>query len=796
MANYKEDIIDIDLQTGTVHRSFLNHTLGSGDEKANRFGVRTFRNGEPESISNACYGYFIRADGSTVGPIEGVISGANSNKAYVTLPEACYAIEGAFSLAIKVTTSSTTGTLRIVDGIVSKTTTETIVDPGTVVSSVDDLVQAIENAIEAIPEDYTPTLANAFASGTANEWDSYVLEDGKFYRLPAGHAANVAWSSTTKEQTKVGTELENLNNKALRYCSVSESEATSVYSNTATNLKGNTFSYVLGSWFNDLPYDSGVGWIATLAGKENHAGSFATQIYIKLNHSYDSADQNEASVAFRSKINLSNNLWSGWTYESIERMTGNQYKPATGTYEAGDIVLNKGQMNINKKPISTAEAFTAAKWTQMPLFEFLQNKVLKYQDIDATAAEEIYDEKMTNLYGNTVSYVSPTWFDDAPPTENAGFIISLSYQKGKMVSTSFVFKTQIFISGSYGVMYTRNKIRYTAGTGDEWSDWKLVNEDLTAIRNKGAIPEEITDMNDLTEQGIYYRAYVSAGNELDNSPTAGYTKAFQCLVLVQTPVTIQIVFGLEGDMYTRWYIAASGWHGWYTMSGSPHVASRVLYSFGDSTTYGQIGGTGGQSSYNYPAMIGKLLQMGVQNKAVGGQGLLKDWDTIHTNYIDNLDMTDASLITVGWAYNDNYTTIPFGAYTDTTDSSYIGKYFTIMKEFQQKCPTAQVILITGFGSPTGGQIGPPVVIPNFERQFTQQYTFSDSTHTVKEMYDTLEQMCNLHGWACVNQSKGCAINQYNCSTLIGDQIHPNNTGYIAYSNMIAARVAALYANVG
>ena len=91
MAIYREDIVNVELESGTIFRSFLNHTIGSGDAMANRFGVRVFRNGVAENIGGTCSGFFIRADGSTV-----VISGGtvNGNLAYVDLPEACYAVEG------------------------------------------------------------------------------------------------------------------------------------------------------------------------------------------------------------------------------------------------------------------------------------------------------------------------------------------------------------------------------------------------------------------------------------------------------------------------------------------------------------------------------------------------------------------------------------------------------------------------------------------------------------------------------------------------------------------------------
>ena len=75
MAIFKLDIVDIDLNNGSVHRSFMSKTLGEGDKQANRFGVHLIRNGEEVSLEDAtCTGYFIRADGGTV-VIPGIVNG-------------------------------------------------------------------------------------------------------------------------------------------------------------------------------------------------------------------------------------------------------------------------------------------------------------------------------------------------------------------------------------------------------------------------------------------------------------------------------------------------------------------------------------------------------------------------------------------------------------------------------------------------------------------------------------------------------------------------------------------------
>lgn len=165
MAIYKEDIVDIELSSGTIYRSFLNRNIGEGDQLANRFGVRLLRNGEPESISGTCSGYFIRPDGGTV-VITGTISG---NTAYVDLPQTCYTYEGQFALAIKITSGSATGTMRIIDGVVSNTTTDTLVDPGTILPSIESLIASIEAAVDTIPLDYS-ALSDGFRDAMQTEY--------------------------------------------------------------------------------------------------------------------------------------------------------------------------------------------------------------------------------------------------------------------------------------------------------------------------------------------------------------------------------------------------------------------------------------------------------------------------------------------------------------------------------------------------------------------------------------------------------------------------------------------------
>ena len=280
----------------------------------------------------------------------------------------------------------------------------------------------------------------------------------------------------------------------------------------------------------------------------------------------------------------------------------------------------------------------------------------------------------------------------------------------------------------------------------------------------------------------------------------------------------------SGVCFTR-RNGTDGWNAWRRLDDSYHP-DRTYFAFGDSLVKGQIGRwTGGThfSTRGYPDTTATMLHMTLNNQAVGGQGLIKDWALI-VDTINALDMSNAGLITVGWSGNDGavykLAGLARGSYTDVTTvdvtdpdavkalvtydsdgfpapdgfgTTVMGYYFTIMKLLQTKCPHAQIVLVTGYGH--GGGSRQSQLLPTFKEQFTAFRTFgSGPSCTYKEMFDELEKMANLHGWGCVNQAKGCAFNEFNAQYLFGDHAHPTDDGYAKYGNNLAPRIAAFYGN--
>lgn len=149
MAIYKEDIADVDLLGGNLHRTFMNMQIGEGDGSANRFGANVLIGGSPANLAGAsCVGYFIRPDGITL-VLSGTVSG---NKAYIDLPTAAYAREGNFTLTIKISGSGYANTVRIVDGTVVNTTSGDISDPAGDLPSLAQYEQVVEDAQAASEE--------------------------------------------------------------------------------------------------------------------------------------------------------------------------------------------------------------------------------------------------------------------------------------------------------------------------------------------------------------------------------------------------------------------------------------------------------------------------------------------------------------------------------------------------------------------------------------------------------------------------------------------------------------------
>lgn len=169
MAIYRNDMIDVELETGTVFRSFLNHAIGKGDNLGNRYGMRLLRNGAPVTLTDAtCTGIFISPHGEHILISGQDYTGVSGNEAWVQLPQACYNYEGQFVLSIKVTDPNVTETMRIIDGTVVNTGVDNAVAPVGSVPTYQEILNVYERLNQIAGE-----AKDQHGEGNANQVDGY-----------------------------------------------------------------------------------------------------------------------------------------------------------------------------------------------------------------------------------------------------------------------------------------------------------------------------------------------------------------------------------------------------------------------------------------------------------------------------------------------------------------------------------------------------------------------------------------------------------------------------------------------
>ena len=219
-----------------VRVQYLNGNLFSQDNEGNQINVEVFDGGSPASLSGSVSANVIRADGGTVAVSSGSVSG---NVASVTLPSAAYAVPGVVSIIIKITSSGVITTLAAIVANVYQSSTDTAVDPGTIIPSIQTLISSIETAVASIPADYSSlwaSLAPAFNSNNNYTAGQYVTYNGSVYVFNTNHSGS--WSASDVSAVDIGGQISQL-------------KSAFDYTNTG-------FSVSLGF----IPiYPTGMGWI-------------------------------------------------------------------------------------------------------------------------------------------------------------------------------------------------------------------------------------------------------------------------------------------------------------------------------------------------------------------------------------------------------------------------------------------------------------------------------------------------------------------------------------------------------
>ena len=210
-----ETWLDQDLKK-PVRIQYLAGNLFSQDNMGNLIGVNVTDDGAPATLGGSVSANVIRADGATVTVDSGVLSG---NQASVTLPQAAYAVPGVITVVIKITDETAVTTLAAVVTTVYRSSTDTIVDPGTIIPSIQTLISQIETAVASIPSDYSSlwtTLAPAYSTSATYAVGQYVTYNGGLYRCTTAITSAESWTAAHWTAAKIGPDLSDLKS-ALTY---------------------------------------------------------------------------------------------------------------------------------------------------------------------------------------------------------------------------------------------------------------------------------------------------------------------------------------------------------------------------------------------------------------------------------------------------------------------------------------------------------------------------------------------------------------------------------------------------
>ena len=164
----------------------------TNDNLSNVVGVNLFVNGAEYSGGGTVTASVVRSDGATVA-LAGTLDG---NKASVTLTSGCFGVPGLIGVYIRLNDGDTKTTVLSAVFTVIQSETDSAVDPGTIIPSVQELIDEIEDAVNSIPADYSQLLSSiapTFSASTAYAKGSYVWREGVLYRFTAAHPAG-AWT--------------------------------------------------------------------------------------------------------------------------------------------------------------------------------------------------------------------------------------------------------------------------------------------------------------------------------------------------------------------------------------------------------------------------------------------------------------------------------------------------------------------------------------------------------------------------------------------------------------------------
>ncbi|MBQ1779224.1 MAG: hypothetical protein IIZ93_13805 [Acidaminococcaceae bacterium] len=536
---------------------YLDGNIFSADNSGNLIGVNVFDDGEPASLSGSVSASVIRADGNTVA-VTGTLSG---NQVSIVLPQAAYAVPGVISIVIKLTSGTDITTLCAVVANVYMSTTDTVVDPGTIIPSVETLIAAIDAAIASVPADYSTLLAaiasNYSSSKTYPIVGTYAWYNGVLKRSIVPITTAESYNAAHWTDAIIGDDVSALKSA---FNGANNIEVVSFVKNhfiTTKNTTVNPDSMTANADYDCAVVSCSPGDVFTIKGK----GGGSPRLWCFIS---DATTDNQLSVANQNKtLNCE-------TIIAPENAT----KLVLNVDHSMDAFAVKGLTPDNRMkemisgvitPMNSAEAWSAynADVNNLPVNSIVQ----------ITYIENIANLPVSNFYGTIMTY---------------------DYKYNANTSASSV--TQIAID-NYSKVYTR--IRW----GSTWREWKkipvidnVLSSNMESINSATAWATYSNDMDNLEVNKVYQIVYNkdSSDNPIAHLPVVGFfgnVITFDYLPTASSKTIVQLAFAKSGKTYRRmmWGQTWGSWYEFANMEDIPNVgtAYKGLGDFiacGDSNT--------------------------------------------------------------------------------------------------------------------------------------------------------------------------------------------------------------------
>lgn len=207
----------------------------SKDNLSNEITVKLY-NGESEySGGGTVSATVIRADGRTV-PLTGTLTG---NVVSLALIESCMEVPGQIQIFIRLTSGNVKTTVFAGVFTAVRTETDAVIDPGTIIPSVTDLINQIDAAIDSIPADYSTLLGSVASTYSASKTyavGDYVWYDGALYRCTTAISTAESWTAAHWSSAVLGEDISVLKSAISANVQVDSPWIYDIYGSSSDNI--------------------------------------------------------------------------------------------------------------------------------------------------------------------------------------------------------------------------------------------------------------------------------------------------------------------------------------------------------------------------------------------------------------------------------------------------------------------------------------------------------------------------------------------------------------------------------